>query len=505
MSVLTLLLALAMLGVLAIQVYWIYNSIENKQEQFDLAVAQALTDTSKNLGTAEASRWFRAYASIKNEEGRDGIQLLQDLFVLQGQDLAEQDSVRNLRDIQQAGNRLFQLATSSVYREVSDDLTAMDQDDPISSFDAMERLTDTERRTVIAAIAKHTDLLPIEKRTTVTQINNLLETSLERRNIDSNFEFAVVRDGELTDLRSEDYDLNQVGQISTPLFITAGVAASPYRLTVNMKEARAQILSSVTSLAILSLLLTAFIIGSVVYTIIQERRQREISQIKTDFINNITHEFKTPIATISLALDALRKKQVREDDEKTFKFMGLIRDENKRMHAQVENILQFSQMSKNKLPIEKSRIDMHDVLEIAAAHIEPLVEESGGSLTMDLAAKRTDVLGSDQHLENVFVNLLENAHKYSEGPAKITVHTEEVGNSIVTTVTDEGIGMSKTTQRLAFQQFYREHTGDVHNVKGHGLGLAYSNHIIKNHKGNISCSSTRGAGSTFTIKLPLIH
>jgi two-component system phosphate regulon sensor histidine kinase PhoR len=233
-------------------------------------------------------------------------------------------------------------------------------------------------------------------------------------------------------------------------------------------------------------------------------KQRQISQIKTDFINNMTHEFKTPIATINLAIDSIRNPKIIGDQEKVMRYLTMIKDENKRMHAQVENVLRISKLEKNELNISKERIELNDLIEDALSHVELLVEDRNGYVKTHLNADKSSVLANDTHFTNVIVNILDNAIKYSDDEPKIDVYTENVGNNILIRIVDQGNGMSKQVQKRVFEKFYREHTGNVHNVKGHGLGLAYVKRIVDDHQGHISVESEKGKGSIFIIKLPLI-
>jgi signal transduction histidine kinase len=182
----------------------------------------------------------------------------------------------------------------------------------------------------------------------------------------------------------------------------------------------------------------------------------------------------------------------------------MIKEENKRMHAQVENVLRISKLEKNELNISKECIDLHDLVEDAVTHIELIVESKNGYINAHLGAINSEVLANETHFTNVIVNILDNAVKYSNDEPKIDIYTENVGNSIVLKIKDQGNGMSKTVQKKVFEKFYREHTGDVHNVKGHGLGLAYVKRIVDDHQGYITVESEIGKGSTFIIKLPLI-
>jgi two-component system phosphate regulon sensor histidine kinase PhoR len=224
-------------------------------------------------------------------------------------------------------------------------------------------------------------------------------------------------------------------------------------------------------------------------------RQRQISQIKTDFINNMTHEFKTPIATINLALDAMKNPKVADDKAFITRYLKMIRDENRRMHAQLE---------KNQLDLPKQRIKFHEIIEDAISHVTLMVDNRSGKLSTNFNALKSSILGNDLHLTNVMVNILDNAIKYSEQTPEIHISTENVKDSIIIRVSDNGIGMAKAAQKRIFEKFYREPTGDIHNVKGHGLGLAYVKRILDDHNAEIFVESEKGKGSTFIIKFDLI-
>jgi two-component system phosphate regulon sensor histidine kinase PhoR len=219
----------------------------------------------------------------------------------------------------------------------------------------------------------------------------------------------------------------------------------------------------------------------------------------------MTHEFKTPIATINLALDAIKNPKIIEDKEKVQRYLQMIRDENKRMHAQVENVLRISKLERKELEISKEPTNVHDIIEDAIEHVNLIIEDRGGTIRVNLDAKRNTILLNDVHFTNVMVNILDNAIKYSPETPVIEVSTENVKDFILIKIKDYGAGMSKIAQKRIFEKFYREHTGDLHNVKGHGLGLAYVKRIIDDHNGQIFVESEKGKGSTFTIKMPLIN
>ena len=242
----------------------------------------------------------------------------------------------------------------------------------------------------------------------------------------------------------------------------------------------------------LSILFTLIIVLAFATAISQLIKQRQISQIKTDFINNMTHEFKTPIATINLALDSMNNPKISEHPETIQRYHKMIRDENKRMHAQVENVLRISKLEKNELDISKERLKLHDLIEQAiTSHVELIVKNRNGYINTHLEANKSSILANDSHFTNVIVNILDNAIKYSTDEPKIDIYTENVKNYIILKIADQGNGMSKNVQKHIFDKFYREHTGDVHNVKGHGLGLAYVKQMVDDHHGEITVESEK--------------
>jgi len=256
-----------------------------------------------------------------------------------------------------------------------------------------------------------------------------------------------------------------------------------------------------------------FILGAVLFTLIITAaffitirtllKQKKLSEIKSDFINNMTHEFKTPLATISLAVDALKNEKVAGDPEKTRYFTGIIKEENKRMNKQVETILQAALLDKQEVQLKLKRMDAHDLISSALNNIRLQVEEKNGKLEVDMEAEKDIILADEVHFTNLINNLLDNAVKYSKDDLHLKLSTKNAGNTLKIKIEDNGIGMSKETLNRIFEKFYRAHTGNVHNVKGFGLGLSYVKKMVDAHGGTIKAESVLGKGSSFTITIPL--
>ncbi|MCB0476048.1 MAG: HAMP domain-containing histidine kinase, partial [Flavobacteriaceae bacterium] len=211
-----------------------------------------------------------------------------------------------------------------------------------------------------------------------------------------------------------------------------------------------------------------------------------------------------PIATINLALDAIKNPKIIDDKDKVLRYTEMIRQENKRMHGQVENVLRISKLEKNQLDLTKEVVDFHEILNDAITHVELIINDKKGYIKTHFEAERSEVMVSRFHMTNVIVNMLDNAIKYTLEDPKIDIYTENVANSILIKVKDQGIGMAKNVQKHIFDKFYREQRGNIHDVKGHGLGLSYVKKIVEHHQGTIYVESEKGKGSTFFIKLPLI-
>ena len=513
---LVVLMSLSLIGIIFVQAYYINNTVKNEKEQFIFKVKKALSFTSKAIEDRE----FRDYAEdLRNfiaEGGKaDSTALTQLTFLRQDENTNEIIIYRNgifeenfkIPSFIDIGldsvniSRILNERQTQVYstNTIDGSFTLS----PEKSIEYITEMSKLEKETFEMAYRDYAKVIPIHKRVSRDEIETLLSKKLLEEDIDINFEYAIYAKDLATKIQSESFELAKTSTIGVPIFLDNN-NESDFKLYVNFPERKRFILSSIIGMTLLSIIFTTIIIIAYTSAIYQLIKQRQISQIKTDFINNMTHEFKTPIATINLALDAIRNPQIISDEEKVKRYLKMIKDENKRMHAQVENVLRISKLEKNELNISKDRVKLHDLIENAVAHIDLIVQDRNGYIKTHLDAPKSSVLANETHFTNVIVNILDNAVKYSEDEPKIDVYTENVGTNIILSITDQGPGMSKSVQKRVFEKFYREHTGDVHNVKGHGLGLAYVKRIVEDHQGYVSVESEKGKGSTFIIKLPLI-
>jgi len=274
-------------------------------------------------------------------------------------------------------------------------------------------------------------------------------------------------------------------------------------LTILIPHVKSFIWGSMTWLIVGAVLFTIIIMCAFFLTVRALLKQKKLSEIKSDFINNMTHEFKTPLATISLAVDALKNEKVLASKEKLGYFTGIIKEENKRMNKQVETILQAALLDKQEVQLNLKKMHAHELIHSALNNIQLQVEEKGGKLNVHLDAAKDLVMADEVHFTNLINNLLDNAVKYSKDNLQINLSTQSTGRELKIKIEDNGIGMNKETLSRIFEKFYRAHTGNLHNVKGFGLGLSYVKTMVDAHGGTIRAESVVGRGSTFTLSFPL--
>lgn len=475
-------MSLSLIGIILVQLYWINSSLKGNSEQFRFNVQQALGKVAEQIKNQEKYGFFDLYRKIAEDKGRRPVKSDFNDYTLNPEGWFVPKNGTDKDGIKFFGN------------EKTRELEKMSAENGMHDLLLYKSFTEN---------------IPIEQRLSEERLKEKLDVELKRRKLDTDYEFIIyqMKDDKSwvdTSIKSDGFQWKQEFSESYPIFEDFE-GNTQYRLLVSFPNKESYLFSSLIGITALSLVFTLIIIIAYLSAINQLIKQKQISEIKTDFINNMTHEFKTPIATINLALDAIKNPKVFEDRDKIQRYLQMIRDENKRMHAQVENVLQISKLDKRELDIEKEPADIHQILENAIEHVHLIIEARQGTLTRHFDAIRSTALLNDVHFTNVIVNILDNAIKYSPDEPIIDIYTENVKDFIMIKVKDRGLGMSKTTLKRIFEKFYREHTGDIHNVKGHGLGLAYVKRIIDDHNCHIYVESEKGKGSTFIIKMPLIN
>jgi signal transduction histidine kinase len=333
------------------------------------------------------------------------------------------------------------------------------------------------------------------------ELDTVIRRALLNNGIELEFLSQVIQENEDTVLIIKSAT-NDAGLISdkykTELFPDDYFRKNLY-LQVIFPGKSAHIYKSVSMMAFGSLLFTVIILLTFGLTLYYINKQKKISDIKSDFINNMTHEFKTPIATISLASDAMNSPKVEGDRKKSSYYLNIIRQENKRMNNQVEKVLQMALIENQDLQLDFQKTDIHTIIENTCHVVDLSATEKKGKITSVLRATCSEIPVDEIHFGNIINNLLDNAVKYTEKPPEILVETFTKGNRINIRISDNGVGMSKDVQKHIFDKFYRRPSGNIHNVKGFGLGLSYVKAIVEAHGGNITVSSEPGNGSIFTL------
>lgn len=372
---------------------------------------------------------------------------------------------------------------------------------------------------------RYTNKNDIAQRINVEKLDEFLTNALESSSIPIRYDYGVfseklrdfvVLNGNFIKPLDDDVQASTIQSSSKQM--DSNLRNSPYSiklfnnkydvpgaLVLHFPDRTSHIWRNIMPMLLLTILFLSIILFAFLYSLNVIFRQKKLSEMKSDFINNMTHEFKTPIATISLATDSIMSDKIAGSKEKVGRFAKIIKQENRRMLGQVEKVLQMAQIDKNKIQLNWDTVEVHRLIELARENFELIVQSRGGSLTVDLRAEDDEIRSDQNHLSNVIHNLLDNANKYSPDAPEIRIETRNVTNGIEITVSDKGQGISRESKKHIFDKFYRVHTGDRHDVKGFGLGLSYVHAMVTAHNGSIKVKSELGKGSSFIIFLPFTN
>jgi two-component system phosphate regulon sensor histidine kinase PhoR len=347
-------------------------------------------------------------------------------------------------------------------------------------------------------------------------LRDVIEPILEDHNIDTPYEYAVYEHKEKgegfqfvlgDDGASLDFDLQSCENPRERGHGWANLTCSPdldrgdYHLALFFPQQEAYVFAQSQGAMILSILFILLLIGCFAYTIFVIKRQKKLSEIKNDFINNLTHEFKTPIASINLAANLLRRGGS-EDEVKHANYINLIDKESKRLEGQVDKILQIAMIDSGNFTLDKQEVDIHEVIETVIESMGVTIDQRKAAVSKSFEASPSIVMGDSTHLVNVIYNLVDNALKYSIDQPRIEIVTSNSEEGIRISIKDNGIGIGQEIQDFIFDKFYRSQTGNVHDAKGFGLGLSYVKKLVQAHQGRIALSSRLNEGSEFQLYFP---
>jgi two-component system, OmpR family, phosphate regulon sensor histidine kinase PhoR len=347
------------------------------------------------------------------------------------------------------------------------------------------------------------------------KLDNYLRVELADQGIKIKYDYGIFSNATNEFIiRNGVFAVPLVGDASSEIRNNKGLENSPYKVSLFLEEGspghlriffpnkRSFLWAQVLPSMLTSFLFTGIVVFCFAYTIYVILRQKKVSEMKTDFINNMTHEFKTPIATISLAADSITNDSVVTQPDKVSRFAGIIKQENKRMLDQVEKVLQMARIDKQDFQLNLTEVNINTVVYKAAENSRLKIAKRQGVLTTELDAQSPVIRADVTHISNIVYNLLDNAEKYSTDIPEILISTRNVKDGVELIVSDKGIGMSKEAIKHIFDKFYRVHTGNRHDVKGFGLGLSYVKALVSAHNGTISVDSELDKGSTFTAFFP---
>lgn len=498
------LMSVALLGIAVMQTYWINQSLNASREQFDKNVFAALNQVAAKLEFAEV------YATTSNiispRVGAFGLGMEEEI-------LAEVNGTRGIGFMFYASDipsdSFLIIEPTEIYEEHDKD-NCMCQECQTGRHQSHLDAYFEHFRTMYAKQVTCTK--PIQQRIDFEQFDDLLRTSMQNQGIKINYDYGVFSEKRnafvVTNFQHpQAKDNPEIAKASVFSLVETDYKVRlfptdmhlPGYLMVHFPGQNSYMWRSVLPMLIGSIVFSGIILFCFAYTIQVIFNQKKLSDIKNDFINNMTHEFKTPIATISLASDSITSPVIVNNPEKVSRFAGIIQQENKRMLGQVEKVLQMAQLDRNQFKLNMQEVNVHEVIENAISTISLQVEKRGGSISKHLDANQAVIEADETHVTNAIFNLLDNANKYSPEAPEITVFTKNTKNGISISVQDKGLGMSREARKNIFNKFYRVPTGNRHDVKGFGLGLSYVKAIMNAHKGDVLVKSEPNKGSTFTL------
>ncbi len=499
-------MSVAMAVFIGIQVYWIKSSLQLRETNFKRNVDDAVNAALINLETIEFS----------NRGNLDGI-----LNLTSDTGLCMKKLHKHLDgfDPDTQGIKMAPKISSETSK------IAMPEQSPTTIGDADKNLSEelppsissnisegaAQRKQIMKNYLNNQSVeqsveKDIEKKISVGLLDTLLNQEFSGKGIHLQYEFGIfspARNKVVLEKTGKYHEELLFRSFSFQLFSGGALAGRDFLLVYFPQQSENNFKSLWVTMAV-SMLLVLVIIAAFSYSVFTIIRQRKLSELKNDFINNMTHEFKTPISTISLACQALSDKDIPRSNEMYNDYIRIIGDENHRLGEMAEKILQTAILEKGNLHLRPEAIDMHSLISDAIHKIAIQIEIRDGVVTQSLKAEHPLIKADKVHLSNVIFNLLDNANKYSPRKPQIMVSTADAENGIYISVHDKGMGISKANLKRVFEKLYRVPTGDVHNVKGFGLGLSYVKFIVEKHGGSIFVESEPGKGSTFTMFLPYI-
>lgn len=492
-------MGIALLGLIFTQARYFQTAFKLKKAQFDYLVNKSIDQVVN-------------YIEEKDKEKPEQEVAPEQLHRWDGKGLVhDKPLVLGLRsDLQRPDNMNIVIDYSVCPLEYSDDDAGISELFGRKGNPSLANSIEKSRRELKNSLGKEYDLVVVtksgepqkslEERIKGIDLNQVIGEYLKNNGVNAKFEYAIKEKSQFVIMsqnffnRHSDYTYNRKMYFGEPQSMAS--------LFLIFPDQTHDLLSSIF-LLLPSLIITILLVLCFGFCIAVIIKQKKLSAIKNDFINNMTHEFKTPIATISLAAQMLKDGAVNNSPSTIDHIAGIIRDESKRLTFQVEKVLQTALFTETRMKLKLKNVNLNEVVESLVSKFSLRIEDKGGQLYTYLEADQDEIYADEVHITNVFSNLLDNALKYCVKVPEISVYTRNKGNEIIISVIDNGIGIAAKEQKLIFERFYRVSTGNLHDVKGFGLGLSYVKTIVEAHGGRIEVESAEGKGSRFDIILPL--
>jgi two-component system phosphate regulon sensor histidine kinase PhoR len=516
-------ITVSLLGLVGIQIYWIRNAVSVKEANFDRGVSEAVIKAINKFNkiemarkillqqerSAQMSQYYQMLDSLNRE--------YYDAIIGSGNNSEESPDSGNIYSQEsfhfsitehENGRKIRTFDTSYVRESILEQGIAgyapsparIIPEDPVRMFfdrskfinDLFEDLFSTQYP------------FQISGEESVKTLDSLLNAELKTQGIKTEFDFAVFNPF-YNSVVAQKTGKNIPELLQSPYYFNLypnDIFINPEYLHIYFPKQQSYILAQTNAMLITSSVFIMLIISSFAFTMFTIIRQKKLSVMKNDFINNMTHELKTPISTISLACQALKDQDIGKSEDLYQSYIKMIDEENQRLGLMTEKVLQTALIEKGKLRLNRTGLDVHDLINEAIRKISLQVEAKHGNISSNLNAQYNFIEADKVHLTNVFVNLLDNANKYSPTSPNINVSTENTSRGILVHVQDKGIGISKANQKKIFENLYRVSTGNIHDVKGFGLGLSYVKAIVEKHGGYISLESELKKGSRFSVFIP---
>ncbi len=493
-----------------VQLAWVDKALIIEEQEFRDKVNNALVEVVKIAEEREALLQI-THSSVPF--GKDTAELSGSKFLFE-ENFTEKENDIKLPDSLKTDSVKKQ---RTIYYLKGDSLYRIEAGVPDSTGAYQEFTQDDLKERIIGNISKKIifiqDILnrlissetSIDKRLDAVRLNQIIKNVFKHNEIKYQYFYGIRNQKNEFPVKSPGFDPKYLNKTYEIQLFPNDILPSKYYLTVYFKRHKRLMPKNIPKQMIISIIITIVITITFAFIILLILKQRKLSELKNDFINNMTHELKTPISTISLASQMLNDDSIHIDKQKVDSVTKIISDESKRLEFQIEKVLQISLFEKGNIHFNVQDVDIHEIIETAVLNTDIKVKNKGGKMSMNLSAENHIIKGDKLHLTNIFFNLIDNAVKYSKDKRApiIKVRTSNEEDRIKIIISDNGIGISKEGQKKIFNKFYRVPTGNVHDVKGFGLGLSYVKRIIDEHKGQISVKSELNKGTDFIITFPV--